>query len=272
MPASRSSASRGIRSSPSTVAIRIPDTPSCFAVSTAARAAAVGLIPPAFVMTFVRPAATAGSAAARYRGQVARVSERLVRLPVLLEDRERQLGERLQAEVVDAVCEQALDGARECRRRSPARRRSGRSSAPPGQACTGGRRSAHGRGLLELRRDPEEQVLAAVRGDELRRRSAGPRRSSTAAARSPGWPVTLNCTRERHELGRRGCSPCSGFSGVGSSVPSGSGGSPSVGVSSRSKPSAHHAALARPVSSMTRTASRNCVAASPRVPTRRAPR
>ena len=69
VPASRSSASRGLRSSPRTVAIRSPDRPSCFAVSIAARAAAVGLIPPAFVMSFVRPAATAGNALARYRGR-----------------------------------------------------------------------------------------------------------------------------------------------------------------------------------------------------------
>ena len=54
-----------MRSSPSTVAIRSPESPICFAVSLAACAAAVGLIPPALVTTFVRPSITAGSDAAR---------------------------------------------------------------------------------------------------------------------------------------------------------------------------------------------------------------
>jgi len=45
--------------------MRSPVRPSARAVSTAARAAAVGLIPPALVITFVRPSATAGRAAPR---------------------------------------------------------------------------------------------------------------------------------------------------------------------------------------------------------------
>ena len=77
----------------------------------AARAAAVGLMPPALVITFVRPSATKGSAARQVRGEVARVAARLVALAVLLQDRERQLGERLEAEVVDALGEHASTAA-----------------------------------------------------------------------------------------------------------------------------------------------------------------
>ena len=52
-----------------TVAIVMPVTPIACAVSIAACAAAVGLMPPAFVMTFVRPSATYGNARARYAGR-----------------------------------------------------------------------------------------------------------------------------------------------------------------------------------------------------------
>ena len=54
-----------MRSSPSTVATRKPEMPICLAVALAARAAAAGLMPPAFVITFVRPSITAGNDAAR---------------------------------------------------------------------------------------------------------------------------------------------------------------------------------------------------------------
>ena len=135
--AAATASSRPIRSSPNTVAIFKPVRPSVCAVSTAARAAAVGLMPPAFVMTFVRPAATAGSAAARYTGR-SRVAARLVLLTVLLEDRQRELGERFEAEVVDAVGEQPFDGARRVAVEAL-------PTTDPDHAWTGGRRSDHGR-------------------------------------------------------------------------------------------------------------------------------
>ena len=219
-------------SSPSTVAILMPVTPIACAVSIAACAAAVGLMPPAFVMTFVRPSATNGSAAARYAGQVARVAARLVALAVLLQDRERQLGERLEAEVVDAFGEQRVDrGRRVAVEALPAR------DPSTVTACVrrgrGGRRSAHGRACFELRGDAEQQVLAAVRGHELRRRSAGRRRSTCSGSEIAGWPVMLRERRVRHE--RRGADEAEQrLVGRRRASPSGSGGSPSVGVSSRS--------------------------------------
>ena len=50
--------------------------------------------------------------AGEIRGKVARVAARLVALAVLLQDRERQLGQRLEAEVVDALGEQRVDRGR----------------------------------------------------------------------------------------------------------------------------------------------------------------
>ena len=107
-PAAWRSSSRGRRSSPSTVAIVMPVIPSDRAVSIAARAAAAGLMPPALVTTLVRPSATYGSARARYAGQIARVAARLVALAILLQDRERQLGQRLEAQEVDTFREQRV--------------------------------------------------------------------------------------------------------------------------------------------------------------------
>ena len=119
--------------------MRSPEMPSAFAVSFAACAAAVGLIPPAFVMTFVRPSTTAGSDGREVARQVTRVPERLVAGPVLLEDRQRELGERLEAEVVDALGEQPLDRTRRVAVEAlPAAEPDRR------QAWTAGRRSAHG--------------------------------------------------------------------------------------------------------------------------------
>ena len=86
--------------------------PIARAVSAAARVAAAGLMPPALVMIFVRPSATNGSARDEVRRQVARVAARLVALAVLLQDGERQLGERFEAQVVDAFREQRVDRGR----------------------------------------------------------------------------------------------------------------------------------------------------------------
>src|SRR5262249_49962526 len=110
VPASRSSGSRGLRSSPSTVATRIPDTPSCLAVFIAApRRGGVCDPPP------VREARRGARGRRRARlgevpGQVARVPEGLVALAVLLQDRQRQLGQRLEAQVVDPVGKEPVDG------------------------------------------------------------------------------------------------------------------------------------------------------------------
>ena len=110
--AARTSSRRGMRSSPITVAIFSPDAPAARAVSIAACAAARGLMPPALVMTFVRPVEHRRQRGAEVAREVARVAERLVARAVLLQDRERQLRERLEAEVVDAVLEQPGDRAR----------------------------------------------------------------------------------------------------------------------------------------------------------------
>ena len=66
-------------------------------------------MPPALVMNLVRPSTTNGSAARTYSGQVAGEAERLVALAVLLQDRQRQLGQRLADEVVDAGVEHVGD-------------------------------------------------------------------------------------------------------------------------------------------------------------------
>jgi hypothetical protein len=60
-----SASNRPRTSSPTTVAIVKPAMPIARAVSIATLAAAVGLMPPAFVTTFVRPSATNGSARSR---------------------------------------------------------------------------------------------------------------------------------------------------------------------------------------------------------------
>ena len=86
-----------------------PVAPAAFSVSTTARPAATGLMPPALVMNRVRPSTTYGSAARTYSGQVAGEAERLVALAVLLQDGERELGERLADEVVDAGVEHVGD-------------------------------------------------------------------------------------------------------------------------------------------------------------------
>src|SRR5262249_31345285 len=187
VPASRKSASRGLRSSPSTVATRMPETPSSFAVSIAARAAEVGLIPPAFVMSFVAPGATRRQRLGQIARQVARVPERLVALAVLLQDRERQLGQRFEAEVIDPVVEEAVDRGRgvpvealaaadpDRHQRRPVRR---------GRAGAGGPR-------VGPARFAPRRVAARPRGRRARPaaiRSAGRRRSTTGAAGLPAFP------------------------------------------------------------------------------------
>ena len=97
---------------------------------------------------------------------------------------------------------------------------------------------------LELRRDPQQQVLAAVRRRRAARRSAGRRRSTYSGSEIAGWPVTLETRRERRERAARGRSRPAGRP-ASAARPSGGGGSPSVGVSSRSKPPSHHSANRR---------------------------
>ena len=67
--AGASSSASGRTSSPTTVATVSPAAPAAFSVSTTARPAATGLMPPALVMNFVRPSTTNGSAARRYAGR-----------------------------------------------------------------------------------------------------------------------------------------------------------------------------------------------------------
>jgi hypothetical protein len=59
------SSGRPRRSSPTTTATVKPDRPKRSAAFVTIRPAATGLIPPAFVMTFVRPSSTAGSVCMR---------------------------------------------------------------------------------------------------------------------------------------------------------------------------------------------------------------
>ena len=58
------------------------------------------------------PVGDEGKCAREVRGKVARIAARLVALTILLEDRERQLGEGLEAEILDAVREQRVDRSR----------------------------------------------------------------------------------------------------------------------------------------------------------------
>ena len=115
------------------------------AVSIAAWAAAVGLMPPG-VGDHLRAAVGDERQRPReVRGEVARVAARLVALAILLEDRQRQLGERFEAEVVDAFGEQRVDrGRRVAVEALPARDAylSRHGWLRHGRA---GRRSAHGR-------------------------------------------------------------------------------------------------------------------------------
>ncbi len=67
-------------------------------------------MPPAFVMKRVRPSTTYGSAARDVGREVAGVAERLVALAILLQDGERQLGQRLTDEVVDSRFEHIRHG------------------------------------------------------------------------------------------------------------------------------------------------------------------
>ena len=101
-----------------------------------------------------------------------------------------------------------------------------------------------GLGLLELARDPDEDVLGAVGGDELH-----------ADGQAVGRPVQRQADRrltarverrrERHVLTPARTIGAIGLSASFANVPIGTGGSPSVGVISRSKPSAHHCCTAR---------------------------
>ena len=232
----RTSSSRGMRSSPITVAIFSPETPAARAVSIAACAAARGLIPPALVMTFVRPSSTAGQRGAEVAGEVARVPERLVARPVLLQDRERQLRERLEAEVVDAVLEQPGDRTRRVAVEAlPAADADGARDRQP---WVGARRWDQSTRPLDEPGDLEQQVLAARRGDEVRARPAARSRSAPTGSEIAGWPVWFATGVNGVNVPPRP-KPTTGSSGV-CSTPSAGGSSPSVGVSSRSQPSAHH--------------------------------
>ena len=134
------------------------------------------------------------------RGKVARVAARLVALAVLLQDRERQLGERFEAEVVDAFGEQRVDGRRACRRRSPARPRRERQ-ARFAQAWTGGLRSAHGcacSSCAATRSSRSSRPYAAMRCTPIGRLSA----FHVQRQRDRGLAGHVRERRERHE--RRG--------------------------------------------------------------------
>src|SRR5207248_4988483 len=108
---------------------------------------------------------------------------RLVALAVLLEDGERQLGERFQAEVVDAVVQEAVDSSGSVavealpaadpdgHRRGPVRRTRAGAGRPRAGPARAGPRPAGGGPPGRTRR-------------RVASRSADPRRSSTAAARS----------------------------------------------------------------------------------------
>ena len=110
-------------------------------------------------------------------GEVARVSERLVAGAVLGEDREGELGECLEAEVVDAVVEQTLDRFRGV----------AVEPLPTADADTHGLGMHDGPTLrpgcrgFELRGDLEEQVLAAPRGNEVRAHGQARTRSGARA-------------------------------------------------------------------------------------------
>ena len=180
--------------------------------------------------------------ARQVRGQVARVAARLVALAVLLQDRERQLGERLEAEVVDALGEQRVD-------------RRGRVAVEALPARDG--RPDWSRLRRSLRRG------SAAAG----RPTAAPPRAARrpGRARPPGTVPPTSCTpigspsadpgrrqRDRGLAGdveRRGVrartaahapAPRSGSSGGRRRRRASGGGSASVGVSSRSKPSSNH--------------------------------
>ena len=193
-PSACNASSRGSRSSPTTVAIVMPVTPSAWAVSMAARAAAAGLIPPALVMTFVRPSATNGSARVEVRGKVARVAARLVALPVLLQDRERQLRQCLEAQVVDAIGEEGVRRPTGCRRRTLGRRRQKPEGEPNVQPRRVGstitrRRAAAARPRAARPRLVPRPARAGPRGTAPRptaRRSAATDPTSRSAAR---WPA-----------------------------------------------------------------------------------
>ena len=103
------SGNRVVRSSPSTVATRTPLKPCSRAVSIAA--ARRGRVDAARVGDDLRAPVGDERKGGEVRGQVTRVPERLV-APVLLQDREGELGERLEAEVVDALGEQGVDRRR----------------------------------------------------------------------------------------------------------------------------------------------------------------
>ena len=136
-------------------------------------------MPPAFVMILVRPSATNGSARDEVRGEVARVAARLVALAVLLEDRERQLGERFEAQVVDAFREQRVDRGRRVAVEALTSR-----DRDHGQAWTGG--SAVGPRPRALRAGP-------------RPGSARPRGTARATSCTPiGRPGVAPVQRNRH--------------------------------------------------------------------------
>ena len=105
-------ARRGRRSSPRTVAIVMPVMPSDRAVSIAARAAAGGVDAAGVGDDLRAPLGDVRQRAREIGREIARVAARFVALPILLEDRERELGERLEAEEVDAVLEERVGRGR----------------------------------------------------------------------------------------------------------------------------------------------------------------
>ena len=177
------------RSSPSTVAIFRPEMPSALR-GLDRRVRGRGRVDAARVGDDLRaPVDDRGQRRARGSAGRSRVYPSVSsRCAVLLQDRERQLGERFEAEVVDALGEQPVDRASACRRRSPARRRAGRRA---GSGMDAGSPVGPRRRGLELRRDLEQQVLAAVRGDEVHADRQPVRAPGRSAARSragrSGW-------------------------------------------------------------------------------------
>ncbi len=112
--------------------------------------------------------------------QIARVAARLVALTIFLQDRERQLGERLEAQEVDAFRQAARRRRPVYRRRSPDRRR--RDGAPG----HGARRGSAGGvrptvGPLPLARRAERGGLPGRARRRAARRRAGRRRSTRSA-------------------------------------------------------------------------------------------
>ncbi len=126
-------------------------------------------------------------------GEVARVAAGLVALAVLLQDRERQLRERLEAEVVDAVGQQPFDRSGGVAVEPLTTRDADRHAATirartVTRAAAGGGRPTGGRPRAARRR-------AAARPRGTGRRRAARRwaaRCRTSAA-APTWPAARSC-------------------------------------------------------------------------------